>query len=65
MTTVDLCSVVKEKSIFSLSRTSEKDSLLPFVVFLQLPAGSFHKKRQFLVFDKPKIYYQMNDTKKP
>ena len=25
--------------------------------------GSFHKKWQFLVFDKPKNYYQMNDTK--
>ena len=25
--------------------------------------GSFHKKRQFLALQKPKIYHQMNDTK--
>ena len=30
-----------------------------------ITTGSFHKKLQFLVFEKSKIYYQLNDTKKP
>ena len=37
---------------------AEKFSFFSLQVF-----GSFHKKQQFSVFDKPKIYYQMNDTK--
>ena len=57
----DILNILKEsKAILFADDTnllfSDKD--------LKTLMGHFTKKRQFSVFDKPKIYYQMNDNKK-